>query len=235
MTAPTYQQLASVADFLRLGLPPDALRGARTTQAPVTATGAGAGSVVPGGTLDVGGLVHAELAVLVEVVAGGALGTATWRWSTDDGATWSTTTATPAAGASAALTHPALGIATGLTVRFVGAQTAGAQFEWTATSCVADCGRAANDEAFRAYGDRFGAPLGTVPSDIVRDVCSVWAADVAAVIGYRPGDGADALLEQRAAGARKRWREVRSHDATPRADGPRSTQRAPMVSSRPRR
>lgn len=235
MTAPTYQELATLADFLRLGLPPDALRLARTTQAPVSATGAGAGLVVPGGTLDVGALGVATLDVLVDVVAGGALGSATWRWSHDGGTTWTTAIATPAAGVSAALTHPALGIPTGLTLRFVGAQTTGARFGWTATSVVADCGRAANDEAFRAYGDRYGGALGTVPADIIRDVCCVWAADVAAVIGYRPGDGADVLLEQRAAGARKRWRDVRTHNETPRADGPRTARRGPFVVSRPRR
>lgn len=235
MTAPTYQALATLADFLRLGLPPEALRLARTTQAPVNATGAGVGLVVPGGALDVGALGVATLPVRVEVVAGGAPGTATWRWSHDSGTTWTSTTTTPAAGATTMLTHPALGIPTGLTLRFVGTQTASAVFTWTATSCVHDCGLAANDEAFRAYGDRFGGALGTVPADIIRDVCSVWAADVAAMIGYRPGDGADALLEQRAAGARKRMKDVKTHDDTPRTDGPRSTRRPPLVSSRSRR
>lgn len=233
MTAP-YQQLATLADFLRLGLPPDALRLARTTQAPVTATGAGVGLVVPGGVLDVGGLGVATLDVLVEVVAGGAPGTATWRWSHDDGVTWSATITTPVAGATAPLTHPALGVPTGLTVRFVGVQTSAATFAWTARSVVSDCLAAGNDEAFRAYGDRFGT-LATVPTDIVRDVCTIVAADVAALIGYRPGDGAAELLEQRAAGARKRMREVRDHQTTPRADGSRSTRRPPLVTSRPRR
>ncbi len=234
MTAPTYQELATLADFLRLGLPPDALRLARTTQAPVDVTGAGAGLVVPGGALDVGALAVATLSVLVEVVAGGALGTATWRWSHDDGATWSSAVATPAAGVAVSLVHPTLVTATGLTVRFVGSQTASATYAWTARSIVNDCLRAGNDEAWRAYGDRY-LTLATVPSDIVRDVCVIVAADVAAIIGYRPSDGSAELLEQRAASARKRMREVRDHQTTPRADGARSSSRPPLISSRPRR
>lgn len=234
MTATTYQELATLADFLRLGLPPDALRLARTTQAPVTSTGAGAGLVVPGGALDVGALAVATLSVLVEVVAGGALGTATWRWSHNDGTTWSSTVATPTAGVSVPLVHPTLGTTTGLTVRFVGSQTAAATYAWTARSIVDDCLRAGNDEAWRAYGDRYGA-LATVPADIVRDVCTIVAADVAAAIGYRPGDGAAELLEQRASSARKRMREVRDHQTTPRADGSRTERRGPFMTSRPRR
>jgi hypothetical protein len=232
VTLPSYQALATLADFLRLGLPGDALRLARTTQAPVQATGAGVGRVVPGGTLDVGGLSATELPVLVEVVAGGALGTATWRWSHDSGTTWTATATTPAAGVTAALTHPSLGIPTGLTVRFVGTQTASARFEWTATSVVAECLRAANEEAFGYLADRFGWPLDVVPTDIVRDVVAMAAADVAANVGYRPGVENDRLLEDRAAAARKRLTSRQTHDQGARASGPRTSAMAPLIFSR---
>lgn len=231
MSAPAYQELATVADFLRFGLPGEALRMARTTQAPVTATGAGVGLVTPGGALDVGALNVAELAVLVEVVAGGAPGTATWRWSADAGVTWSSTATTPASNATAPLAHPASGVATGLTVRFVGTQTASARFAWTARSCVADALRAANDEACGALGDRFGWPLTTVPSDLVRDVCVIAAADVAAVIGYNPSEGADKLLELRAKLARERLVARRTHVAGARAAGTRTTPQGPRAYS----
>ena len=232
MSAPAYQELAAVADFLRFGLPGEALRAARTTQAPVTATGAGVGLVAPGGALDVGALYVAELAVLVEVVAGGAPATATWRWSHDGGTTWTAAAVTPAAGSSAALAHPSSGVATGLTVRFAGVQTAGARFAWTARSCVADALRAANDEACGALGDRFGWPLATVPSDLVRDVCTIAAADVAAVIGYNPTEGADKLLELRAKLARERLVARRTHTTGARAEGTRTSAQAPRVYSR---
>lgn len=233
MTVPAYQEYATLADFLRLGLPPEALRAARTTQAPVTATGAGVGLVVPGGALDVGALYLSALEVLVGIVAGGAPGVATWAWSTNGGTTWSPTATTPAAGASAALVLPGTGVASGLTIRFQGAQTLGATYAWTARSCVADALEAANEEAYEAYGDRYGG-LTTIPLNIVRDVCSLAVPDVAVVIGYRP-DGQDGLFEQRAAAARKRMREAREHVTTPRADGPRTSPRPPFVTSRPRR
>lgn len=229
MSAPAYQELAAVADFLRHGLPGEALRAARTTQAPVSATGAGVGLVVPGGALDVGALAAVELAVLVEVVAGGAPGTATWRWSADAGTTWSATAATPAAGTAAALAHPMSGVSTGLTVRFSGTQTASARYAWTARSCVADALRAANDETCGALGDRFGWPLATVPSDLVRDVCVIAAADVAAVIGYNPSEGADRLLEARAKAARERLAARRSHVTGARVQGTRTTPQGPRA------
>lgn len=232
MSAPAYQELATVADFLRFGLPGEALRTARTTQAPVTATGAGVGLVAPGGALDVGALYVAELAVLVEVVAGGAPATATWRWSHDGGTTWTTAAVTPAAGSSAPLAHPASGVATGLTVRFAGTQTASARYAWTARSCVADALRAANDEAAGELGDRFGLPLATVPSDLVRDVCVIAAADVAATIGYNPTEGADKLIEARAKAARERLRNRRTHVTGARAEGTRVTPQGPRAYSR---
>lgn len=231
MSAPAYQELATVADFLRFGLPGEALRAARTTQAPVTATGAGVGLVAPGGALDVGALYVASLDVLVEVVAGGAPGTATWRWSHDGGTTWTTAAVTPAAGSAAALAHPASGVATGLSVRFVGTQTAGARYAWTARSCVADALRAANDEAAGELGDRFGLPLATVPSDLVRDVCVIAAADVAAVVGYNPTEGADRLLESRAKAARERLKDRRTHVTGARAEGTRTTPQGPRAYS----
>ncbi len=231
MTAPAYQELATVADFLRFGLPSEALRAARSTQAPVTATGAGVGLVAPGGALDVGALYVAELAVLVEVVAGGAPGTATWRWSTDGGSTWTATATTPTTNTTAALAHPTSGVATGLTLRFVGTQTASARYAWTARSCVADALRANNEEACGAIADRFGWPLSVVPTNIVRDVCAMAAADVAAVIGYNPSEGADRLLEARAKLARERLGLVRSHVTGARAEGTRTTPQGPRAYS----
>ena len=231
MSAPAYQELATVADFLRHGLPAEALRAARTTQAPVTATGAGVGLVVPGGALDVGALASASLAVLVEVVAGGAPGTATWRWSHDSGTTWSGTSTTPAAGTFAPLAHPSSSVSTGLMVRFSGTQTAGARYAWTARSCVADALQAANDEACGELNDTLGWPLSTVPSDLVRDVCTIAAADVAAVIGYNPSDGADRLLEARAKAARERLRARRSHITGVRAAGSRTVAQGPRAYS----
>lgn len=232
MSAPAYQELATVADFLGFGLPAEALRTARTKQAPVTATGAGVGLVVPGGALDVGALYVAELAVLVEVVAGGAPGTATWRWSADAGVTWSTAAATPASNTTAALAHPTSGVATGLTLRFVGTQTASGRYAWTARSCVGDALRANNEEACGALADRFGWPLSVVPTNVVRDVCAMTAADVAAVIGYNPTEGADRLLEQRAKLARERLGLVRTHATGARAEGSRPTAQAPRAYTR---
>lgn len=232
MSAPAYQALATVADFLRFGLPGEALRAARTTQAPVTATGAGVGLVVPGGSLDVGALYLDELAVLVEVVAGGAPGTATWRWSADAGVTWSTAAPTPASNTTAALAHPTSGVATGLTLRFVGTQTASARYAWAARSCVGDALRAVNEEACGELHDTLGWPLAVVPTDLVRDLCTIAAADVAAVIGYNPSEGADRLLEARAKLARERLRARRTHVTGIRAEGTRVTPQGPRAYSR---
>jgi hypothetical protein len=138
----------------------------------------------------------------------------------------------PAAGSAAALAHPASGVATGLSVRFVGTQTAGAQFAWTARSCVADALRANNEEACGSLADRFGWPLAVVPTNVVRDVCSMAAADVAAVIGYNPSEGADRLLESRAKLARERLGLVRTHVTGARAEGTRTTPQGPRAYSR---
>lgn len=234
MSAPDYQELATLGDFLRLGLPPDALRLARTTHAPLTVTGGGAGYVVPEGTLDVGTLERDALPVLVEVVAGGAPGVATWRWSTDGGATWTTTAATPEAGTTVPLAMPTHGTLTGLSVRFAGTLVTGARYAWTSVSCVRDCLRAGNEEAARYLARRFNFPLSVVPTDIVRDTCILVSADVAAVIGYRPGDEND-LFEKRAGAARKRFEGVRDNEVQPRVAETGTPRMAPRSASRTRR
>lgn len=235
MAVPAYQELASLADFLGMGLPADALRAARTKQAPIVATGAGAGLVAPSGALDVAAIAATTLAVLVEVVVGGVPGVATWRWSADAGVTWTATVATPQAGATVALALPVLGTPTGLTVRFAGTLTTAARYEWTAVSAVGDCLRAANEEAYNYLARRFGYPLTTVPSDIVRDVCCIAAADVMAFCGYRPGAEVDQLLEGRAKAARGRLQAVRDNEVQPRVEESGTPRRAPKVVSRPRR
>lgn len=74
-----------------------------------------------------------------------------------------------------------------------------------------------------------GGPLATVPSDLVRDVCVIAAADVAAVIGYGPSEGADRLLEARAKAARERLAARRSHVTGARAQGTRTTPQGPRA------
>lgn len=232
MTA-AYQELVTLGDFLRLGLPPEALRTARTTHAPIVPTGAGAGVVVPAGCLDVAALELDQLPVLVEVVAGGAPGVATWRWSPDGGSTWTATATTPA-NAAAALVTP-WGVGTGVGVRFVGTLVTGATYAWTSVSSVATCRRAGNEEAARYLSRAFTFPLAEVPTDVVRDACSIIAADVMAVTGYRPGDGADELIEKRAAGARKRFESAQRGETQPRATETAPAVRGPRVSTGTRR
>lgn len=231
MSPPVYQELAALADFLRLGIPPEALRTARTTQAPVTATGAGVGLVVPGGALDVGAMYVTDLPVLVEVVAGGAPGAATWRWSADAGVTWTATATTPGAGSTVALVAPGSGVPTGLTLRFAGVQTTGARYAWTASSAVGAVLRAANEEAFSYLGDRYNFPLTTVPTNVTRDVCVIAAADVMAVTGYAPDTQADKLYEARAAATRKRMMAERDSETGARVGESGTPRAAPRVST----
>lgn len=234
MATPPYQEFVSLADFLRLGLPPEALRAARTTHAPVTPTGAGAGVVVPSGVLDVGGLMADQLTVRLEVVAGGAAGAAgvTWRWTPDDGVTWTAAALTSVQPLPLAMPD---GRPTGVSVRFVGTLVTGARYAWTSVSCVATCRRAGNEEIARYLGRQFTLPLVEVPADIVRDGALIIASDVMAVTGYRPTDGADELLEKRAAGARKRFAEVRDSEVQPRATESTPVVRGPRVATGTRR
>jgi len=228
-----YQEIVTLGDFLRLGLPPEALRTARTTHAPITPTGAGAGVVVPAGCLDVAALELDQLPVRLQVVAGGAPGVATWRWSLDGGSTWTATATTPAS-AAAALVTPS-GIGTGVGVRFVGTLVTGATYAWTSVSCVATCRRAGNEEAVRYLSRAFTFPLTEVPTDVVRDTCAIIAADVMAVTGYRPSDGSDELFEKRAAGARKRFDAAQRGETQPRATESAPAVRGPRVSTGARR
>ncbi len=226
MATPAYQELAALADFLALGLPSEALRRARTIQMPVTATGAGAGVVTPSGQLDVAATFRTTLDVRLEIVAGGAVGVATWRWSADAGSTWSSTVTTGAS--PARLVVPSTPTDTGLVVAFGGTLVTSAVYTWTATSCVAAALRAANDEAFRFLSRTRTPPFDPVSSDVVRDACVLAAADVMAVVGYNP-DGSDVLLERRAEAARKRFGEARSNEVNVRTGdgGPRV--RSPRV------
>lgn len=227
-----YQEFITLGDFLRLGLPPEALRSARTTHAPIVRTGAGAGVVVPSGNLDVALLEVDQLAGVVEIVTGGAVGVATWRWSADAGATWSTPA--PASTTPASLVLP-WGLATGVVLRFSGTLVTGATYAWTSVSAVATCRRAANDELSRYLVRQFALPLSEVPQDVIRDGCAIMAADVMAVTGYRPSDGADELLEKRAAGARKRFDAVVSAEVQPRATEGGTQVRGPRVATGTRR
>ncbi|MDO9016673.1 MAG: hypothetical protein Q8S73_42995 [Deltaproteobacteria bacterium] len=233
MTTPAYQEFVTLGDFLRLGLPPEALRTARTTHAPITPTGAGAGLVVPAGCLDVAALELDQLAVRVQVVVGGVPGVATWRWSPDGGTTWTTAATTPAT-AAAPLVMP-WGVPTGVSVRFVGTLVTGATYAWTSVSAVATCRRAGNEEIARYLARAFTLPLTEVPTDVVRDGCCIIAADVMAVTGYRPADGADELIEKRAAGARKRFAEAQRGETQPRATEAAPAVRGPRVSTGTRR
>lgn len=228
MATPAYQELAALADFLALGLPSEALRRARTIQMPVTATGAGAGVVTPSGQLDVAATFRTTLDVRLEIVAGGAVGVATWRWSADAGTTWSSTVATSTT--PARLVIPSTPTDTGLVVAFGGTLVTDAVYTWTATSCVAAALRAANEEAFRYLSRRASPPFDPVPTDVVRDACVLAAADVMAVVGYNP-DGSDALLERRAEAARKRFREARDAEVNPRLGDGAAHQRSPRVYS----
>lgn len=229
MTA--YQEIATLGDFLRFGLPAAALKLARTTHAPLSSTGAGAGVVQPQGVLDLGALELDQLPVQLEVVAGGAVGTATWRWREAGSALWTDPTVT-AQGARLLLPT---GIDTGLRAHFAGTLVTGALYAWTSVSCVGACIRAGNEEVFRYVSRAFTFPLTEVPTDVVRDACLIIAADVAAVIGYSPEEGANKLIEQRAAGARKRFEAVRDSETAPRiAESPPAV-RGPRVSTGRRR
>lgn len=159
---------ATVRDMASLGLPPAALRSIPTLQAPVSATSPGAGFVRPDGCLDVGALLVSSLTVRVEIVAGGALGTATWRWSPDAGTTWSATVATPSNGQPVALVHPVQGLDTGLKVGFGGTLSTGARWDWTAVSNVAKALDWAAGELDAGLRDRY--PNGIVapyPDDLI--------------------------------------------------------------------
>jgi hypothetical protein len=224
--APAYQEIAALADFLSLGLPAEALRRARTIQAPVTTTGAGAGVVTPSGALDVAAVFRTSLDVRVEIVLGGAVGVATWRWSADAGSTWSSTVTTSTT--PARLVIPSTPTDTGLVVAFGGTLVTSAVYTWTATSCVAAALRAANEEAYRYLSRTRTPPFDPVSTDVVRDACALAAADVMAVVGYNP-DGSDALLERRAEAARKRFREARDGEVNPRTGDGGAQVRAPRV------
>lgn len=231
--APPYQELADLRAFLRLGLPAVSLRAAPTTHE-ITHTG-GSASLRPVGpngaesALDVGALLVTSLDVLVDVVVGGALGVATWRFSTNGGATWSATATVPATG-TLVLGH------TGLIATVSGALTLGERWTWAAVSCVRECLRAANDRAARWLHRQFTPPLTEVPADIVRDVCVVAAADVLAVRGYNPATvEADALIERRAREVREGWREIRDGEVAPRVGESAPTRRGPRVATGTRR
>lgn len=229
MAVPDYQELATLGDFLRLGLPPAALRMARTTHAPVTPSGAGGGVLVLQGELDVAALEAETLAGQLRIVVGGAVGVATWQWSADAGATWSTA-ATTAQGAKLVLPT---GIETGVRAHFAGTLVASALYTWTSVSCVATCRRAANEEAIGELQRRYTFPLDPVPTNIARDVCNVLAADVMAVTGYNPNDGGNDLFEKRAKGARDRLKDMKTQETQPRTGV--AKERAPRVSTGPRR
>lgn len=223
MAPPDFQELATLEDFLCLGLPSESLRSAPSRFSAVT-TASAAGTLAPTGTLDVAAQRATELTVSLEIVVGGAVGVATWRWRIGSGA-WSS------AGATA--TEVTLG-ATGLRARLGGTFTVGDAFTWTATSSVGPCLRAANEAACRWLHRRYSPPLTTVPTDLARDVCVVAAADVMAVRGYSP-DGRDDLLEKRAAEVRKQWAAIRDEQLQPRVGESGTPRSGPKVRTGTRR
>jgi hypothetical protein len=228
MAPPDFQELATLANFIDLGLPAPSLRSAPSRFSAVIVTGAGTATLTPvdNASLDVAAQLVTELTVTVEIVVGGALGVATWRWRIGTGS-WSAAATTPTSG-ELALER------TGLRARLAGTATTSDQYTWTATSCVGPCLRAANESACRWLHRRYRAPLTTIPTDLVRDVCVVAAADVMAVRGYSP-DGRDDLIEKRAAEVRKQWAAIRDEELQPRVGESGSPRRGPKVATGTRR
>lgn len=230
MSAPAYQDLATLPQFFALGLPAEACRSIPTDHGVVQHAG-GTALLTPDGKLDVGAVRATSLPFVVNVVAGGALGVATWRWSLDGGVTWQPTAATPANGALV-LASPAAG-ATGVTARVTGALSAGETWTWEAVSALRDILRSANDEGIRYLQRRYATPLTTVPWDVIRDVCVIAKADALAARGYSPEKDNDELVESRARDARKRFRDAQTQVDQPRIAGAKGG--GPRVSSGVRR
>lgn len=217
---------ATVRDMASLGLPPAALRSIPTLQAPISATSPGSGLVRPDGALDLGALLASSLTVRVEIVAGGAPGTATWRWSPDAGTTWSATVATPAAGQTAALVHPALGIDTGLKVGFGGTLSAGARWDWAAVSNVARALDWASGEMDSGLRDRYPNGISSpYPDELIghEAALAMWRSLVNR--GFNPENPTDRSI-LKAHGDAMAWRQAvaehRLHPAivTPTAADP---------------
>jgi hypothetical protein len=109
----------------------------------VPLTGSTMGTVTSTGTsppvLTLGGTPTGAWNLVIDCVVGGAHATATYRFSTDGGNTWSATLVTPAAATPVALTDTAIDSlvgnngATGLTVEWA-AGTFNADNQWTSTA-----------------------------------------------------------------------------------------------------
>ena len=184
---------ATLADLAALGLPSAALASTTTVLGSVTHTGPGTGTATPSGT------PAGSWSVVVQVVAPGAVGVATFRYSTDAGSTWSSTATTAAS--------VVLG-ATGISVAFVGTFVAGDTYAFTATQAAQAALNAACDEADGYLRVRYTLPLLAWGGDLRAHVCALAAETILTARGFNPDAQGDPAVQARAGRARSWLRDV---------------------------
>ena len=203
ITSPTY---CTGRELWRLGMPrtvspadPGLSQGAVGPLAKVVAAGVGTLTVLAGAPTD-------TYAVRVEIVLGGALGTATARGSLDGGTTWQPTTVIPADGA-----WPL--DESGLVLGFAGAQTA--YDAWTFATAEsaqqAQLRRAKGAQIARWLRTRGKVPPGEADvGDDFREAAAVLVAEALLdrIRGFEPGTEQRRGVQRSADEARKNLAEI---------------------------
>ena len=159
------------------------------------AEGATTGTVTPGGRIDVGSTLVGLYEIRVSIVAGGACGVATWRYSLDGGATFGATATTPAAGTKAPLYDLASGVDLGLTVVFNGTFSANDRWDWTAESIALKSLEWATGEMNSILGDRYRGGITTpYPDDLIGHETSLAVWRALKTRGFNPDNANDRVV-----------------------------------------
>jgi phage gp36-like protein len=196
---------ATDLDFYALGLHPDAVADAQAMVSRVSHVGSNAGSVVvaegsaPLGTYD----------VRLQVVASGAPGTATVRWSLDKGVTWSATVTAPAASA------PLVIGATGMAVVFAGALVAGDLYSFVAARALERHLSAANAKVRSYLRRRFKTDLASWDDSLIAAAVSIAALSLLTQRGFDPKNPGDQAVADRASDGTKFVKDVGASIAHP--------------------
>lgn len=178
---------ATANDLFALGLHPDALTAAQAQVSRVQHTGAGAGVVA----------VHESSAplgvyqIVIQVISGGAPGTAIVRYSLDGGATWSSNTLAPAG-------SPLVLGASGMAVVFTDTFVANDLYAFVAVRAVERHLSASNAKVRALLRRRFPEGLAAWDDSLIAASCFDASLSLLVQRGFDPRNPGDAAVATRA-------------------------------------
>jgi hypothetical protein len=186
-------QYATARNLAQLGLPANVLEefAALGANTPVVSSGTTPPAV------SVAGAPDDDFAGVVQILSGGTLGAATFRYSLDGGTTWSATLTTVA---SYAMAYPGSSTPTGLTLQFpTGTYNADNRYTWTSSAPDVDAVLAAQSAIADGYIAASGKklPLASWGDDLRQAVAKMAAYEILSVLGHNPETPGNALWRDR--------------------------------------